>query len=253
VIKSPEKGSLNVPLNKTKILVLYDDTSIDASIRHGHGFSCLADGRILFDTGENGESLLHNMTQMNVAPENVEAVVISHDHWDHTGGLWEILKIRPGLKVYACPGFSDEFKKRVIASQGSLIESGDFREIDGRISVTGEIPGQYKGASMPEQAIIVNTQTGIVVITGCSHPGIINIFARVKTIFPTEPIALILGGLHLRDAEVDAIEAIASQLIEMGVRKISPTHCTGKHAQAIFRRSFGANYIPASAGSQIEI
>ncbi|HQE96171.1 MAG TPA: MBL fold metallo-hydrolase [Candidatus Marinimicrobia bacterium] len=236
-----------------RFLVLYDKSSLIPALRCGWGFACLVDGRVLFDTADEPEPLFENLEQMNVKLENIKAVVISHDHHDHTGGLWGLLEQRPGLKVYACPGFSNEFKKRVIALRGDLIESIGFREIDGRVSVTGEIPAQYKGAPKPEQALMARTANGIAVVTGCSHPGIVNILAKVQNIFPAEPIALILGGLHLRDTEVNTIDVIASQLIKMGVQKISPTHCTGERAEAIFQRRFGANYIPAGAGSQIEI
>ena len=101
--------------------VLYDNSTHNPSILSGWGFSCLIDEHILFDTGEAPDSLFHNMDQLNVNPEKIESVVISHDHWDHTGGLWELLKKRKGLKVYACPGFSSEFKKRVTALKGTLI------------------------------------------------------------------------------------------------------------------------------------
>jgi 7,8-dihydropterin-6-yl-methyl-4-(beta-D-ribofuranosyl)aminobenzene 5'-phosphate synthase len=100
---------------------------------------------------------------------------------------------------------------------------------------------------------MAKSANGIAVVTGCSHPGIITILTKVKTIFPAEKIALILGGFHLRDSACEAIEEIASQLVTVGVQKVSPAHCTGEPAQAIFKRRFGANYVPASAGNQIEI
>ncbi|MDD5230304.1 MAG: MBL fold metallo-hydrolase [Candidatus Marinimicrobia bacterium] len=240
-------------MSPMRFLVLYDKSALIPTLRYGWGFACLIDDRILFDAGDEAEPLFENLARLNINIENITAVVISHNHDDHTGGLWGLLEQRPGLKVYACTGFGDDFKKKVMALKGELIESIGFRKIDDRIGVTGEIPAQYKGAPKPEQALIARTASGIAVVTGCSHPGIINIIVKVKTIFPAEPIALVLGGLHLRDAEGDAIETIASQLIGMGVRKINPTHCTGAHAQAIFKEKFGENYISASVGSQIEI
>jgi len=236
-----------------RFLVLYDKSALIPTLRSGWVFACLVDDRILFDNGDETEPLFENLTQLNINIENIAAVVISHDHDDHTGGLWGLLERRPGLKVYACPGFSDDFKNKVIALKGELIESGGLREIDSRIYVTGEIPAQYKGESKPEQALIARTTRGIAVVTGCSHPGIVNILARVQAFFPAEPVALVLGGLHLRDAETETIMTIATQLIGMGVQKISPTHCTGTHAQAIFKERYGANYIPAGVGCQIEI
>jgi 7,8-dihydropterin-6-yl-methyl-4-(beta-D-ribofuranosyl)aminobenzene 5'-phosphate synthase len=236
-----------------KLVILYDNASCASPFRSGWGFSCLADGRILFDTGEAPAPLFHNMDQLKVDPEKIETVVISHDHWDHTGGLWELLEKRKGLKVVACPGFSGDFKRQAIALEGTLIESNGFQEIDARISVTGEIPGQYKGTFMPEQALIVKTESGIAVITGCSHPGIVAVIEKVKSLFPEEPIALALGGFHLKDENSKTIDSIASALIKMGVVKVGPTHCTGKNAQIIFQERFGDRYIHLCAGKQLEV
>jgi 7,8-dihydropterin-6-yl-methyl-4-(beta-D-ribofuranosyl)aminobenzene 5'-phosphate synthase len=233
--------------------VLYDNSTRDPSILSGWGFSCLIDGRILFDTGEAPDSLFHNMERLNTNPEKIEAVVISHDHWDHTGGLWELLKKRKGLRVYACPGFSSEFKKQVDALEGTLIESGDYREINAQISVTGEIPGQYKGTPMPEQALIVKTGAGISIITGCSHPGIVAMVEKAKEIFPDLPISLVLGGFHLMNENPETIDSVASALMKMGVHQVGPTHCTGEIARTIFQKHFGGRYIPVFTGKQLNL
>jgi 7,8-dihydropterin-6-yl-methyl-4-(beta-D-ribofuranosyl)aminobenzene 5'-phosphate synthase len=88
-----------------KAAIAYDNRSVDG-FQAGWGFSCVVDGRILFDTGEAAESLLFNLKRLNVSLKDIEAVVISHEHWDHTGGLWKLLEKKSGLKVYGCPGFS---------------------------------------------------------------------------------------------------------------------------------------------------
>ncbi|MFC1569407.1 MBL fold metallo-hydrolase [bacterium] len=235
------------------IKIIYDNTKSKKSLQSGWGFSCLVDGRILFDTGETSEFLLHNMSQLGVKPQDIESVVISHDHWDHTGGLWELLKQRPGLPVYACPGFGSAFKKKVIALEGKLIKSSEFRNIDSRITVTGEIPGQYKDAPMPEQALLIKSEQGLIVITGCSHPGIVNIVEIIKNKFLKIPISLILGGFHLMDKENAEIQSIVSRLKEMDVHSVAPTHCTGEEAKMIFQKSFPKNIIHVAVGKQIDI
>ena len=105
-----------------RIKVIFDKGALDKNLCTGWGVSFLVDDKILFDTGENGEWLLKNMRSLGVEIKKIEAVVISHDHWDHWGGLWEILKEKKGLKVYSCPGFSKEFKDKAKEAQAELIE-----------------------------------------------------------------------------------------------------------------------------------
>jgi len=232
--------------------IIYDNTS-KKGFQSGWGFSCLVDQKIMFDTGEAPEPLFYNMQRLKVNISNIEAVVISHNHWDHTGGLWELLKKRKGLKVYGCPRFSDEFKKQVTALEGTLIESGSFQEIDAQISVTGEIAGQYKGEYMPEQALIVKTEKGMTVITGCSHPGIVTMIEKVKERFPQQPISTVLGGFHLMDKDTQAVELIVEAMKDMKVENIGPTHCTGKKAQIVFKKSYGKHFLSIMAGQTVEV
>jgi 7,8-dihydropterin-6-yl-methyl-4-(beta-D-ribofuranosyl)aminobenzene 5'-phosphate synthase len=112
-----------------KIEILFDKIALDKKLQTGWGVSFLIDEKILFDTGEKGEWLLKNMQALGVDIRKIEGVVISHDHWDHTGGLWDILKKKKGLAIYACPHFSSEFKEKVKKLQGKIIEADRLREI----------------------------------------------------------------------------------------------------------------------------
>jgi len=235
------------------ITIIYDNSSSSSDVVAGWGFSCLVDRRILFDTGENGDSLLHNMEQLNSDPSKIELVVISHDHWDHTGGLWELLKVRRGLRVYSCPGFSQAFKNKVEQLGGDLVEADSHLQIGRGISVTGEIPGKYKDASMPEQALTVETQDGITVITGCSHPGIVSMVRVVKQQSPDSNISLVFGGFHLMNQDRRTIQTIAESMKEMGVERVGPTHCTGYDAQLVFKQVYRDNYLTIQAGNSFEI
>jgi len=236
-----------------KVKILYDKDALDKKNHAGWGVSVLIDDKILFDTGENGQWLLENMRSLGVDIQKIEAVVISHDHWDHTGGLWEIIQEKKGLKVYFGPGFSAEFKDKVKAAQGTLIEAGDFREISPNILVTGEVPCLYKGAPMPEQAIILRTKNGLTVITGCAHPGIVKMLEKVRNKFPDETLYLVLGGFHLKAADEKAIEIVVDNFRKMGIMKAGPTHCSGENAERIFREEYGENFIPIKIGMTIEV
>jgi 7,8-dihydropterin-6-yl-methyl-4-(beta-D-ribofuranosyl)aminobenzene 5'-phosphate synthase len=235
-----------------KIKVLFDKLSLDKKLQTGWGVSFLVDDKILFDTGEKGQWLIKNMRLMNIDLKNIESVVISHDHLDHTGGLWDLLDKKNTLKVYSCPGFSKEFKERVKAKGAELAATNRFTEIAKGIFITGEIQGTYKGKYMPEQAIALKTKKGFSIITGCAHPGIFKIVEKVKAQFSDDKIHLVLGGFHLRNSDKRAIEIVAENFKKIGVIKAGPTHCSGDMAEDIFKKYYKKNFVSIRVGQEIE-
>jgi 7,8-dihydropterin-6-yl-methyl-4-(beta-D-ribofuranosyl)aminobenzene 5'-phosphate synthase len=236
-----------------QIKILFDKGAKDKKLHTGWGVSFLVDDKILFDTGEKGPWLIENMNNLGVDIARIEAVVISHDHWDHTGGLWELLKANNGLKVYACPGFSKEFKEKVRQLQAVLIEVAKLTEVSHNIFITGEIPGAYHGKYMPEQAVVLKTENGISVITGCAHPGILKMAEKAKAKFPAVPIYLVLGGFHLMESDKRAIEIVADNFKKMGIIRVGPTHCSGPQAQEIFKKIYQDSFIDIKTGQTLEV
>jgi 7,8-dihydropterin-6-yl-methyl-4-(beta-D-ribofuranosyl)aminobenzene 5'-phosphate synthase len=236
-----------------KLQIIFDKDRQDKELYTGWGVSFFLDEKILFDTGENGAWLMRNMKMLGADIDKIEAVVISHDHWDHQGGLWELLKKRKGLTVYACPNFSAEFRNRVLRLKCSLKEAKNTTEISSNIFVTGEIAGEYKGEYIAEQAIVAKTENGITVVTGCSHPGIVKIAEKVKSDFPNDRIYLVLGGFHLLDKDSRIIEVIVDRLRDMAVGKVGPTHCSGKVAERLFERKYKENFVSVRTGQNLEI
>ncbi|MFA4989386.1 MAG: MBL fold metallo-hydrolase [Candidatus Omnitrophota bacterium] len=236
-----------------RIKVIFDKGALGKDLHTGWGLSFLVDEKVLFDTGENGEWLIENMRSLGVDINKIEAVVISHDHWDHTGGLWRILKEKKGLKLYGCSGFSNEFKDKVKAAQAKLIEVAKVTEITPGIYTTGEIPGIYHGKYMPEQAVALKTQNGLTVITGCAHPGILKILEKLKAGFLAEPIYLVLGGFHLMESEKRAIEVVAENFKKINIIKAGPTHCSGDMAEGIFKKYYEGDFVSVKAGQEIEV
>jgi len=234
------------------IKVLYDEEA-RKGLLSGHGFSCLVNGKILFDTGGTSHALVDNMDRMMVSAEELEGVVISHDHWDHTGGLWEVLKRKKGLKVYACPSFSEEFKKCVRELGAELIIVDKPMEIAEGIYATGEIKGEYKGEDIFEQALAVKGDNGMSVITGCAHPGIIKVVKKVKTKFKAKDLYMVFGGFHLEDMEREEIGEVITGLEKLGVEKAGPTHCSGKKARRMFSGRYHDNFIAIKAGHIIHL
>ena len=180
-------------------------------------------------------------------------MVISHDHWDHTGGLWEILKRREGLNVYTCPSFGSGLKEKVKIFNGRLIENTDFTEVAKDVYVTGEIAGRYGGGYIPEQALVVRTNKGISIITGCAHPGILQILKKVKNNFPGEDIYLVCGGFHLMDEERHTVKVIAEEFKKIRIQKVGATHCTGDEAEKIFKDEYKQDFVTIKVGQTIEI
>jgi len=236
-----------------RIKILFDKTAVDKNIHTGWGIAFLVDDKILFDTGEKGDWLLKNIRTLGVNMGKVEAVVISHDHWDHTGGLWEILKEKKELKVYCCPGFSKELKDKVKQAHAELFEATKFTEVSQNIYCTGEIPGAYHGKYMPEQAAVLKTDNGLTIMTGCAHPGILKIVEKVKNMYPQERLYCVLGGFHLMESDRRAIEIVVENFRKMNVMKVGPTHCSGEEAEGIFRKSYKDNCMPIKAGQEIEV
>ena len=236
-----------------QIKILFDKETKNNNLHVGWGVAFLVNGNVLFDTGEKGEWLISNMSMLGIEPDQLRAVVISHDHWDHTGGLWQLLEKKSGLTVYACPNFSVEFKAEVKRLKATLIEAEKFTEITRNIFVTGEIAGEYKGGYMPEQALVIRTKKGLILITGCSHPGIVRIVEKVKEKFFNEKIYLVMGGFHLMDKDRRTVEIILEHFKNLGVIKVGPTHCTGYEARSIFKERYKEAFVQVKTGETFDI
>ena len=241
--------------DKMKIQVLYDNTIAESGFLPGWGFSCLIDGRILFDTGEHSEILFHNMEMMGINLEQIERVVISHDHYDHRDGLWHLLKRRKGLPVYICEGFSEITKTKIKAHGGKLHILNDNLKLgqEKNIFLFGQFEFEYKGVKMVEQCLGLTSENGVTVLAGCSHPGIVKMVRRVHRLLGNLPLYMAAGGFHLKNESEKNIEEIVKELQALGIQKVAPTHCTGTMAQDIFKHYFQENCLALGAGKEFII
>jgi 7,8-dihydropterin-6-yl-methyl-4-(beta-D-ribofuranosyl)aminobenzene 5'-phosphate synthase len=240
-----------------KITIIYDNTAFDERLKPEWGFAALVqyDGHtILFDTGGTAPTFLENLHLLEIDPLEIEAVVISHEHGDHTAGLLPFLEIADRPTVYLLSTFSSAFINSVSA-QTEVIRVVQPVEIFPGMFSTGTLSGD----GISEQALVVDRGGDIVVITGCSHPGIINMVRRARTVAQPEgeveykPIALVIGGFHLLRASREDVEDISAELRSLGVQHLSPTHCTGEPAIDAFADIFGEDYIPGGAGQIIAL
>ena len=120
-------------------------------------------------------------------------------------------------------------------------------EIDWGIYSTGEMDHGIK-----EQSLLINTSKGMILITGCAHPGIIEIIKKAKSI-AKEDIYMVIGGWHLSSAGEREIKGIIEAFLRMGIQKVAPCHCTGDRAMAMFKREYGENFIKAGAGASLNL
>lgn len=227
------------------LTIVYDNNPFDARLKTAWGFACLietVETTMLFDTGGDGPTLMGNLAALGFDPRRVDAVVLSHVHSDHIGGLDALLNVNDHLTVFMPQSFPAEFKTRV-SRRGAVVSASGPMTITDHIRTTGEL-----GTSIIEQSLIVETDSGLVVITGCAHPGIVEIVRQAKRY---GDVSLVLGGFHLGDTSAQEIETIIVELKRLGVRKVAPCHCTGERATRQFKAAFGADFIQAGAGLQI--
>ncbi len=232
--------------------IICDNRIWDKKLDICWGFSCLVGKDVLFDTSENEKVLLGNMQKLNISSQDISFVVISHHHYDHIGGLSGLLRENNKIKVYGLSKFSNSFKEKVKNSGAKLIEENNFTQIIPNIYLSGEMFTHYGDNSLSEQSLVVKTDPGLVIITGCSHPGIVKIIEKVKKNLP-DPVYLVLGGFHLMEEDERIIEMIVKKFHELGVRKVGPTHCTGENAIDMFKRGYKEDFIEVGAGKTIEI
>jgi 7,8-dihydropterin-6-yl-methyl-4-(beta-D-ribofuranosyl)aminobenzene 5'-phosphate synthase len=217
-----------------KLTVIYDNKA-SQDFTESWGFSVLVETdseSLLFDTGWDGPLLLENLRKLNINPLDIKKLIISHQHWDHIGGIPEVLQANPGLTVYVPVSFSENLKKE-LKKRATLIEVKDSMEISQGVRSTGELGNKIK-----EQALILDTGNGSYVLTGCAHPGLAAIldtalhYGKVKGIF---------GGFH----DSEDFERLK------GLELIAAGHCT-VHIEKI-RELFPSEFIEVEVGLCLEL
>jgi 7,8-dihydropterin-6-yl-methyl-4-(beta-D-ribofuranosyl)aminobenzene 5'-phosphate synthase len=237
-----------------KIAVVYDNKTLDPDLSPAWGFSCLVGDDLLFDTGGDSPRLLSNMVQMGLDVGRIKSAVLSHAHGDHTGGLAGLLAVNRNLTVYLPRSFPTRFKTQV-RSHAQVVEVHEPMEIGDGIYTTGEM-----GRGLVEQALVLVTDQGpstgsgqgLVVITGCAHPGIVNIVRKAKEVVNGE-VYLVMGGFHLGGASAKAVEGIIADFRRLGVQKVAPCHCTGDRAIGMFAAEYGEDLIEIGVGMVLDI
>ncbi|WP_448523427.1 MBL fold metallo-hydrolase [Pseudothermotoga sp.] len=232
------------------LLVAEASTKIQHALKFW-GLSFLIGEKVLFDTFSSGRILLRNMKRLHVDPSKIEHVVLSHEHWDHVGGLGELLKTNLNIKVYICEGFSqrfeDDLKDRFSVE---VIRIRDPLQIVPNIHSSGQIEGRYNDKTIFEQCLVVDRGEFVDVLVGCCHPGVVKMVQTVLERFG-KPIDLLAGGFHLLNKETSKISRIVDEIERLNVKRIMPSHCTGREAVKIFRSRFQDKFIAPRVGIEL--
>jgi 7,8-dihydropterin-6-yl-methyl-4-(beta-D-ribofuranosyl)aminobenzene 5'-phosphate synthase len=217
-----------------RITYLYDNTAAAPGVTPDWGFACLVEGpgaRLLFDSGTKPDVLAHDAQPLGVDLGRLDTVGLSHDHADHAAGL-PALGPRPGLRLFHARGFSPEVAARLGASRATLVPVLEHTEVAPGIRTRDEF-----GTTIKEEGLLIDTPDGLVVVVGCSHPGIVPMLQQIRAT-SGRPIHAVVGGFHLLQTPAAEVPVMVAAIEALGVARVGPTHGTGPDAIRIFADAF---------------
>jgi 7,8-dihydropterin-6-yl-methyl-4-(beta-D-ribofuranosyl)aminobenzene 5'-phosphate synthase len=270
-----------------KVRCLVDNAVLSGSRFWGeHGLAFLVEtdaGSALFDTGQSGTVLVHNLEVAGVDPARISALALSHAHRDHTGGLSALLPNVGRIPLYAHPDlFRERFSRRQtqVESIGLTMTRDELQgrtelhlglepqEILPDVFTTGEILTRTepegrsehhfeleRGQLVPDHygddmSLVLQVPGGVVLLCGCCHAGLLNTLHHVRSTFQ-QPIVAVVGGTHLARPTEEQMHHMVQALRSYGTPRLYPNHCTGRPAQIALAVAFGDQVAPCVAGTEL--
>jgi 7,8-dihydropterin-6-yl-methyl-4-(beta-D-ribofuranosyl)aminobenzene 5'-phosphate synthase len=284
----PQPQSTCTPNGTIWVTTLVENSVTGRNIRAEHGLSFfIRTGRdcLLFDTGQS-DLLDQNAREMQLRLDEVEAIALSHSHYDHTGGISAMRAIAPNARLFLHPaalrpkfagnpdgtsrsvGLANESLQAIQQAGDRVVWTTQPTEVLDGIFVTGEIPrhtpfedagGAFfldesctqRDSLVDDQAMFFDTRDGVVVLLGCAHAGVVNTLNYVRLITRGRPIHSVLGGMHLLEADAHRIESTFARFRELDIRQLGPAHCTGVIPTARLRTEFPGRCVVCTVGSSL--
>ncbi|OMH40901.1 MBL fold metallo-hydrolase [Desulfurobacterium indicum] len=231
-----------------KIVILYDNRAFK-ELTPDWGFSAFIEGEtnILFDTGAKPEILERNAEALSINLSDIDGIFISHNHWDHTGGLKTVMKKVYHVDIFV-PESDAEFFEEKVGERGIVIPVDDPTVIAPGIFSTGMMPTGMRDPAF-EHSLVAKTEKGSILVTGCSHPGIEKI-AEEAVRLAERKLFMIIGGFHMYKKEDTSIKKTAEKLLDL-TEFVAPCHCTGDNGIEVFKEVFKDRFIDCRAGTEI--
>ncbi|HUU05432.1 MAG TPA: MBL fold metallo-hydrolase [Patescibacteria group bacterium] len=232
-----------------RVTILYDNYAAAEEVQADWGFSCLVQGAektILFDAGTRAAILRENVRNLKVDLSRVDLIVLSHLHGDHAGGLEWVLSQKRDIPVYLPAMAGEEYMAKVRQWGGRPVPVSKSLEICSKVFSTEEMPADFDPA-FSEQSLVLQTGKGLLVITGCAHPGILAVVRHAPQVASGMP-RVVLGGFHLLNKKDGEIHAIIREMKVAGVERCGASHCTGDRASELFREAFADRFLKLGVG-----
>jgi 7,8-dihydropterin-6-yl-methyl-4-(beta-D-ribofuranosyl)aminobenzene 5'-phosphate synthase len=271
------------------LTVIVENTSTTRGLLGEHGLACwirCGARQLLFDTGQ-GMALLPNAKRLEIPLEKAGAIILSHGHYDHTGGLADVLCADPHASIFAHPdcvhtkyigaadgmarnvGMPDASRRAMRKCEPNWVKTSHACSVIPGVGVTGPIPrvtdfedtggdffldpeGRRRDPLDDDQAAYFDTSDGTVVLLGCAHAGVINTLRHIRHLTDNRPIHCVMGGMHLIHASPERLRRTIEELQAFDVQRLGPAHCTGSRAIAVMRHTFPDRVFDFHVGTRLQ-